>query len=38
MKVGSSDFFAKNLKRPYFAMNTQNYGKAYHKTLTYASA
>ena len=38
MKVGSSDFFAKNLKRPYLAKDTLNYGKARHKGLTYAHA
>ena len=38
MKVGSSDVFAKNLKIPYFAKNTPNYGKACHKALTHANA
>ena len=31
MKVGSSDFFAKNIKRSYFAKETHSYGKAYYK-------
>ena len=38
MKVGSSDFFAKNLKRLYFAKDNPNYGKAHHKALTCANA
>ena len=38
MKVGSSNFFAKNLKIPYFAKDTHDCGKAYHKALTYANA
>ena len=37
MKVGSSNFFAKNLKIPYFAKDTHDCGKAY-KALTYANA
>ena len=38
MKVGSSGFFAKNLKRPNFAKDTPNYGKAYPKAFTHANA
>ena len=37
-KVGSFYFFAENLKRPYFAQDIPNYGKAYHKALTNANA
>ena len=38
MKVVSSDFLAKNLKRSYFAKDIPSYGKAYQKALTYANA
>ena len=38
MKIASSNFFAKNLEKPYFPKDTPNYGKAYHKALTYANA
>ena len=34
MEVGSFDFFAKKLKKPYFAKDIPNYRKAYDKTLT----
>ena len=37
-KVGSFYFFAKNLKRSYFAQDIPNYGKAYHKALTNPNA
>ena len=37
MKVGSSDFFAKNLKRP-FGKYTANYEKAYTKAFMYENA
>ena len=33
MKVGSSDFFPKNLKIPYFQKDTPTYGKAYYTVL-----
>ena len=38
MKVSSSDFYVKNLKKQYFTKDTPDYRNAYHKALTYANA
>ena len=36
MEIGSSDFFAKHLKRLYFTTkDTPNYGKAYYEAFCY---